>query len=258
MISMYDLIDESGKDLEKYGYHVTELGKYGSTMAALQVETQEKSEKLGFALGQYYILSSPLIHVLDEECWHYLARHLAEKFEKILQEHQIKPEARTLIVGLGNATILADALGKMTLQNIPIDATQPQNHVYKICPNIYTLTGINTFDFVRMIATGLQAELVILVDSLATNEISRLGTAIQLTDTGMTPGSGVNGLGKKISEETLHCPCISFGVPLMMFAKSLTPRAPEDLILAPKDIHENVETLGFIIATAICIGLHIT
>lgn len=243
---MFDLIDESGKDLSAYGYTVKKLPKGDATLAYLNVDSDEKADRLGFNKGEYFIINTKTLLVDDVD---YFTGVCANALRQLIGSRcKNKKCIRHLIVGLGNPDILADCLGKAVVDCVNIEG---KGKAFKFCPNIYAITNIETFEFVRFIKDGVKADLIIVIDALATNEITRLGSSIQITSTGISAGSGVGGGGKRICEEQLGVPCISIGVPFMMFAKALTKDAPDDLILTPKDIHENVDTMAYIIGKAI-------
>lgn len=243
---MFDLIDESGQDLRQFGYSVKDL-TYGATLAYLNVNSADKAERLEFPLGEYFIINAPIKQGGDK-FFNYISGVLANCLKRLFKK--LNKHSKILLVGLGNPDILADCLGKAVLDNIEIDALDKKNRCYKICPNIYPITGIETFDFVKFIKEGVGADAVIVIDSLATKEITRLACSFQISSAGLTPGSGVNNLGTKICEESLGVPCISIGVPLMCYARGLNKDAPE-LILTPKDIHENLYTAAYIISKAL-------
>ena len=99
-----------------------------------------------------------------------------------------------------------------------------------------------------MLSVWLEIDGVILIDSLATMNIDRVGCSVQLNSAGITPGSAVNKQGKKIGKNTIGVPCLSIGVPLMFLGKKL---GRDDLILTTKDIHENVSELAYVIGNGI-------
>lgn len=231
---MIDLIDECGSDLSLYGYKTHKLSKYGASVSTLQVEEDENN----FESGQYSIISCPLLHALDEECHRYICGALKREIKKM----KGNTFGKVLVVGLGNPTILADCLGIKVVENVQISSLK-NNHIFKFCPNIFATTGIDSFEVVHLLVKWLKVDFVVVIDSLATKNLARLGTTIQINSAGMTPGSAVNNLGKKISKSTLGVPCFAIGVPLMFIHK--------DSILTPKDIHENLNTLADIISTAL-------
>ena len=164
----------------------------------------------------------------------------------MLQRYDLKSDAKILIVGLGNPNIMADSLGKAVVDGME----DGYEGVYKFCPNIYAITGIETSDFVLYVKEGVKAQLVIVIDSLATKDISRLGTSVQITSAGISAGSGVKKNPNKIDKEKLGVPCISIGVPFMLYS-GVIDKDFSDLLLTPKDIHSNIFTISNIIAKSI-------
>lgn len=248
---MFDLIDESGQDLKRFGYTVRQLEQYGVSVATLKVENDEISQKVGLDRGEYFIYNSPFIHEIGFENASYLISLLSTRLKKVFKSLKITNKSKILIVGLGNPDIDADKLGKMVFDEIEINPLNKGNRVFKFCPNIFFSTGIDTLTMVKMFACHLKIDCVIIVDSLTTSSMERLGKSFQITTSGMTPGSGVNRFGSRINKKSIAAECISIGVPFMIFSSSLNDDKEFEMILAPKDIKENVERAGFIIGKAI-------
>ena len=246
---MFDLIDESGEDLKRMGYKVKEVGKSGICVASLCVDNDQKSKKLSLPKGQYFLINAPHFEGETKES-ELLSRLVADRLKILFENLEIDIKKKILIVGLGNPEILSDCLGKFVVDNICFDPMKKENNVFKFCPNIFFSTGINTFDMVAILVKGLEIDSVIVIDSLATHSLERLGKSFQMSSGGMTPGSGVNRLGKRISLESIGVPCISIGVPFMVYA-SAVGQGEEPLLLTPKDIHEDVKKIAMIIANAI-------
>ena len=248
---MFDLIDESGQDLKRYGYAVKQLENFDMSIAYMQVDSIYKSQKLGLGKGEYYIINSPSLYGNSFDNDHFLIKQISSKLKLLFSSFSVTHNDKILIVGIGNPDIDADKLGKVVFDNVEVDALNKNNRIFKICPNIFFSTGIETFDLVKMLVKGLKANLVIIIDSLTTSSLSRLGTSFQITTSGLTPGSGVNRFGKRINSQSIGAKCISIGVPFMIFSGSINSESPVEVVLSPKDIKENVERAGFIIAKAI-------
>lgn len=247
---MFDLIDECGKDLRAYGYTVKKLDKFGINVGSLSIEDDEE-ERYHMRPGEYFILNAPHLYDFGLDCQVYIADVLSEKLKAFMKGLKIRHKDKVLIVGLGNPDISADRLGKEVFDNITIDALSKSNNIFKFCPNIYFSTGIETVDMVEMLVKCMYIDYCIIIDSLTTNTISRLGTSFQITTSGMTAGSGVTRFNRRIDEVSMGVPCLSIGVPFMIFANDLKSSSPPDLILTPKDIRENVAIAGQIIASTI-------
>ncbi|MBO5394523.1 MAG: GPR endopeptidase [Clostridia bacterium] len=247
---MFDLIDESGADLKRCGYRIKEAGRYGIAVASLFVDSIEKETGLGLKMGDYYILSSPFLHQLGEENEAYLASLLGRRLKNLLKKSRITKTSNILLACLGNFDIEADRLGKEVFDRVEISTTKKHNHLFKICPNIFLYTGIETACIIKMLVKELKIRCVVIIDSLTMSSLARLGTSFQLSNAGMTPGSGVNRFGKAIDEKDVGCSCISIGVPFMISSLSLA-KSQIDLFLAPKDVKEDIARAGRVIATAI-------
>ncbi len=248
---MFDLIDECGQDLKRFGYAVKRLDRYGITTATLKVETENDSKELGLSKGEYFIFNSPFIYQLGEENGQFLSNLMSKQLKSIFKKLGLKKSSRVLIIGLGNPDIFADRLGKEVFDNIEVQPLKKNNNIFKFCPNIFFSTGIDTLEMVQMFSRQLKVQVVIIIDSLTTQNIARLGTSFQITTSGMTPGSGVNRYGNRICKESVGADCISFGVPFMIASSSFIKDDEVDILLAPKDINENVKFAGKIIANAI-------
>ena len=247
---MFDLIDECGRDLKRYGYTLREVGEFGITEAYLNVKDKEESDETGLAQGEYFIVSCPFFSEFGQDCLVTMTNILKNKLRRCLRNFNYKREDRLLIVGLGNPDIAADRLGKNVFDEIDINPMHKKNNIFKFCPNIFFYTGIDTLEIVKMLAQKLKIHLIIIIDSLTTSSLARLGSSFQITTSGMTPGSGVNRFGNRICRETVGVNCISIGVPFMIFASSIKEDERE-IILTSKDVKEDVENASFIISRAI-------
>ena len=242
---MIDLIDECSCDFLKMGYKKKKADKYGIELLSLHIKDESQSLESGFDIGDYYIINAPLVHYLDEESLNYLSLLLKKRLKFLIKKYNLS-KAKTLIVGLGNPEIWADRLGIETCNGIDL---LNLNNTVKICPNVYFETGIKTFDIVYSLVKNLNIKFVVLIDSLCTNSIARLGCSLQLTTTGMTPGSAVNSKSKRICQKELHIPCFSLGVPFMINAKTFNFN--NELLLCPKDIKQNIKNISYVLAKAL-------
>lgn len=131
-----------------------------------------------------------------------------------------------LIVGLGNNNSTPDSLGPLTVDNIIVT-----NHIYnldclsknysRICaikPSVLGETGIETGDIIESIVKKIKPDYLIAIDSLASSSVERLNKTIQITDTGIHPGSGIGNERKEISKDTLGIPVYAIGIPTVASA----------------------------------------
>lgn len=129
---------------------------------------------------------------------------------------------KTCVVGLGNEKSTPDSLGKSVVDKIlvtnhlfDLDVNVDDNYskVFSFAPGVTGQTGIETLDYIEAIVKKEKPDLVIVIDSLSSNSISRINRSIQITNSGIAPGSGVGNKRKYISSDTLGIPVIAVGVP---------------------------------------------
>ena len=140
----------------------------------------------------------------------------------------IKPKHNTLglVVGLGNINSTPDSLGPLVVDNVIIT-----NHIYsmnclsknysRICaikPSVLGETGIETSSIIEGVVNKIKPDYLIVIDSLSSSSIERLNKTIQITDTGIHPGSGIGNKRKEISYNTLNIPVYAIGMPTVASA----------------------------------------
>ncbi len=134
-----------------------------------------------------------------------------------------------LIIGLGNENSTPDALGPKTIEGITVT-----NHLYELgladstyqrvsvfTPSVMGKTGIETSDLLQKVIELLHPKMIVVIDSLASTSVDRLQKTIQMTDTGIHPGSGVGNHRKEISKEIYGIPVIAVGIPMVVDAVTI-------------------------------------
>ena len=132
-----------------------------------------------------------------------------------------------------------------------------------IAPGVLGQTGIETAETVKALAGVVSASAVIVIDALTAASVTRLGNTIQITDSGIHPGSGVGNKRGEISKNILGVPTVAIGVPTVVNAATLVSEATGDpnlgapeMIVTPKDIDSIIDTLSDIIALGVNLALH--
>lgn len=155
---------------------------------------------------------------------------LEKEIKNILKVNNINSEDEGLIIGLGNSKSTADALGPKTIANIlvtrhlfllNVSVKEGMRKVSSIIPGVMGNTGIETTDIIVSVIKKIKPKFVIAIDSLCASSIERLNKTIQITDTGIHPGSGVGNHRKEISKDTLDIPVIAIGVPTVVDASTI-------------------------------------
>lgn len=153
----------------------------------------------------------------------------SDELKKILNLNHIKDDSTCLIVGLGNLKSTPDALGPMVIDRVLVtsylfkigDVEEGYRNVSAISPGVMGQTGIETSEFVSSITSLVKPNFLIIVDALASLSLERVNKTIQMTDTGIHPGSGIGNKRKEISKEILGVPVIAIGIPTVVDAVTI-------------------------------------
>ena len=224
--------EASGRDLEGVILRERMEGKVKISEVTI---TPEGEKIVGKKAGNYLTLESQGIREQNKELEKELILIFAKEFKKFMDKMGLKDDASCLIVGLGNWNVTPDALGPLVCENVlvtrhlfqlqPESVQEGYRSVSALAPGVMGLTGIETSDIVFSVVRKTKPDFVIVVDALASRAISRVNTTIQISDTGIHPGSGVGNKRKELSKETLGIPCIAIGVPTVVDAVSITSDA---------------------------------
>lgn len=289
---------ESGEEIP--GVLMDEQELEHAKVTTITVKTDEGVSAIGKPKGHYITIDAPEIrtnnYTIHENITHVLADNLIELMN-------LKEDASILIVGLGNWNATPDALGPQVIdktmvtrhlfQLSPDDLKGQMRKVSAIAPGVLGITGIETAEIIRGIVEHVKPDLVIAIDALAAGSLDRVGTSVQLADTGIHPGSGVGNTRAGITEEILGCKVIAIGLPTVVNAGVIahdvvegvfkefvtSPKLYElfkgikpekfsqiiddvlspfqgNLMVTPKEIDSLIQTVAKIIAGALAISLH--
>ncbi len=140
-----------------------------------------------------------------------LVHAVSDALREVSGETDGKRYVNVLVCGLGNSAVLVDSMGPVTLDMIVTGDVK--RRVYAVKTGTHGATGISSVDVVKLFCSYVRADLVICVDSLAARSTERIGGVLQITDSGMVPGSGVADGGVGLSRVTVGVPVISVGIP---------------------------------------------
>ncbi|WHY84780.1 GPR endopeptidase [Neobacillus novalis] len=194
--------------------------------------TKQGEQQLGKKAGRYLTVEVQGIRQQNTEVQQKVGEVFAREFSHFLEGTGIKKTDSCLVVGLGNWNVTPDALGPMVCENLLVTRhlfqLQPENveegyrSVSALSPGVMGLTGIETSDIIFGVVEKTKPDFVIAIDALASRSIERVNSTIQISDTGIHPGSGVGNKRKELSKETLGIPVIAIGVPTVVDAVSIT------------------------------------
>ncbi len=222
---------------------------FGGVCKVSEIELDaESAAKYGKEPGLYVTLETDAITGTDRIRKRRLTAALERELKKL-----VRVRDRVLIVGLGNRSMTADALGSEVCDRIAVE----KDNLKALSPGVAGTTGVESFDVVKGVSDRISPSAVIAVDSLAAAQTGRVCRVVQLCNAGITPGSGVSNHRARLSEQTLGVPVISIGVPLVVYASTIIrdaggePDGFENLIVTPKDVDFLVREAADIIAGAI-------
>ncbi|WP_028987169.1 GPR endopeptidase [Thermicanus aegyptius] len=197
----------------------------------VHVLNEEGAKAIGKIPGRYVTMEIPSLRKQDSELNHRVINALSKVLVRFMQDIGIPEEASCLIVGLGNWNVTPDSLGPTVVENVlvtrhlfelmPDQVEKGYRKVSALSPGVLGTTGIETGDVVLSIVKEIKPDFVVAVDALASRNLARVNTTIQIADTGIHPGSGIGNKRKAISQETLGIPALAIGVPTVVDAVSV-------------------------------------
>lgn len=204
----------------------------GELVISLVEITPEGEKELGKKQGNYLTIEVQGIRQQDTELQKKVEKVFADELAHFLKRLNIPADASCLVVGLGNWNVTPDALGPAVVENLVITRhlfkLQPESvqegfrPVSGLAPGVMGITGIETSDIIHGVIEKSKPDFVIAIDALAARSIERVNSTIQISDSGIQPGSGVGNKRKELSKETLGIPVIAIGVPTVVDAVSIT------------------------------------
>lgn len=193
---------------------------------------EEGAALLGKKPGSYITIYTDSVKAQDTSKQTIAAELLATEMQQLFNKNNISSGDTCLIVGLGNWNVTPDALGPMTAEKILVTShlfklehetvEKGYRSVASVTPGVMGVTGIETSDIIFGIVEKFKPDFVIAIDALASRSIDRINETIQLSDSGIHPGSGVGNKRKELSKETLGIPVIAIGVPTVVDAATIT------------------------------------
>ena len=267
-----DLALEAAEDLTAAGRFAAlgsgvskwECVQGGCPVTHIRVRDRDAAEALGRPVGRYVTIDLRPALERQEGLTRRAASCLAQQLRPLLPP----PDGQTqfLVVGLGNSAMTPDAIGPLAVDSLLVTRHMVQampaqfgrfTPVSALCTGVLAQTGLETLELVQSAAQRVKPAAVIAIDALAARSRHRLCATVQLSDTGLIPGSGVGNHRKAINARTLGIPVVAVGVPTVIAAGLLGEGGHEDdpLFLTPRDIDEKVRELGRLIGYGISLGL---
>ena len=187
----------------------------------------EDAKKIGKKEGTYITIE--FTDITDYDNKKKVKTIFIEELKKLLKKQKIKDDDICLVIGLGNEKSTPDSLGPLVLQKVLVtnhlylysDLEEGYRRVCKFLPGVTGETGIETSDMVKELINTIKPKFIIIVDALASSTIEKVNKTIQMTDAGISPGSGIGNKRKEISKDIMGIPVIAIGVPTVVDAASI-------------------------------------
>lgn len=248
------------------GVECEEFKKGVAAITKITVKNEQGAKAIKKPVGSYLTVEVPPFtdNLKSEELILTLAENLTELIPK---------NGSALVVGLGNREITPDALGPKTAGKIlatrqigaelrRVAGIEKIRSVSVLAPGVLGQTGIEVFDLLKALSTSVKPDFIIVIDALASRYLRRLGTTVQMSDSGITPGAGVGNARHEISKSTLGIPVIAVGVPTVVDAETLVfdltdgktnlnQPADREMIVTPREIDLLIDRASALLADAI-------
>lgn len=256
-------------------------GEKGITVTVLEIKNEEAAEVMGKPVGTYITIEAG---DLEEE------EALAKEIQKYLKQLMGDTKNKSILVaGLGNREVTPDALGPMVVDELfatrhlirefgeTFKKRNQMEMLSAIAPGVMAQTGMESREILEGVAASTRPDWIVVVDALAARSIYRLNRTIQITDTGISPGSGVGNNRNALNEQSLGTKVIAIGVPTVVdastivedrmrealakqnfsmeeidaFLRQVNEGAMHNMFVTPKDVDEAVERISAIISRAV-------
>ncbi len=250
------------------------------------IKDQKGADAMGKPIGTYITIEAPQLGEEDESFHEPITKEIAKYIKQLAGD---ATDREILVAGLGNREVTPDALGPQVVDNLFITRhlikefgngfleQEKMGNVSAISPGVMAQTGMESSEVLRGIIRETMPKLVIVIDALAARSIHRLNKTVQITDTGISPGSGVGNNRKALNKESLGVDVIALGVPTVVdaativsdtmeqfmskqgfkdkeihqFMNELNEETISNMFVTPKNIDESIKRISYTISEAI-------
>lgn len=262
----------------------------GIRITRVRIETKNGAKMMGKPLGTYITLEAPALTEQDEGYHREVSVELARLLREVMPD--VKKERQVLVVGLGNREVTADSLGPHVADNLFVNRhvvmefgpaaynREEMHRISCIVPGVMARTGMESAEIVHGIVKETKPDFLIAVDALAARSTRRLNRTIQVSTSGIYPGSGVGNHRNALTKDSLGVPVIAIGVPTVVDAATIVGDALErmekdsglqiigarehpgavselnNMYVTSKDIDETIKRLSFTVSEGINLALN--
>ncbi len=286
-----DLADENDEIIRSQnptysGIITRKYAEDGVDIFSTEIKNSDGEKASGKRRGKYVTVNVGRTELYDSHTF----ERVCKVFSNVVRCFTDPVRGGFLLAGLGNPQICADSVGTQTAASFivtrHIKESSPSlferfgfSETSAITPNVFGNTGIEAAEIIKGVVDDIKPACVIAVDSLSSRRLSRLGTTVQICDTGICPGSGVGNLRTEISESTVGVPVIAIGVPTVVNAstlisdilsdcgidgsklddkdrKNLSAQVDKDCYVSPKSCEKEIKSISRLIGYALNSAIH--
>jgi spore protease len=230
----------------------------GFSVETISITDAQGAETLGKPIGEYVSIT------LDGE----IKRAAGVIAAVIGRLAPLENCRRVLVAGLGNPEVTCDSLGPLALDEVIVTrhliaaAKEDFGNLRSVAAlrtGVLGMSGIETAEIITAVLDSVDPDLLIVIDALASADTKRICNSVQLTDTGVVPGSGTDNARARLTPEKLGMPVIAIGIPTMqltMNSEQLTITGDDNFIITRRDIDSKIRSLAKLIAGSVNLALH--
>ncbi len=270
--------ESAGEETKLSGVKAWDELREGYPVTTVEILDEKGAKALEKPVGTYVTITLKGLLRREKDAFGRAARVLATELEHFLPE---KEDAPILVAGLGNQKITPDAIGPLvvshTLATRHLVAQLPEQFgsfrsVSAIATGVLGVTGIESGEMIKGVVQKIEPACIIVADALTSRAVDRICNTVQITDSGIIPGSGVGNSRAELSKKTLGVPVIAIGVPTVVDAGTLTAdiagragvehldekaleKQAGGLLVTPKDIDAQVADLAKVVGYGINLAL---
>ena len=271
-----DLAARTKKNSPPEGIRRLESLQEGYAVTDIRITNDTGAQALGRPVGRYITVDLRPYFDRQRAFFHRAVWCIAQQLRALLPD--AGPHSQILVAGLGNRAMTPDAIGPAAVENLLVTRhmvrTLPRQFrgftpVSALCTGVLARTGLETLELIQGAAAHIRPTAVIAIDALAARSRDRLCATVQLSDTGLTPGSGVGNHRRAVDRAALGVPVIAVGVPTVIDGATLCADLLEeaggprqalcgrgaDLFVTPQDIDQRVTELGRMVGYGITLAL---
>ena len=223
------------------------------TISTVVIETENGAKAMEKPKGTYITIEARDMDEGDESYHREISEQLAKVIKQLIGTK--KEDLSVLVVGLGNRAVTPDALGPRVVDNLYITrhiireygnyafGRKHVNRISSIVPGVMAQTGMETMEIVNGVVKETRPDVVIAIDALAARNTKRLNRTIQVTDTGINPGSGVGNHRHALNEKSIGVPVVAIGIPTVVDAATIVNDTMYNLIMAMNQ-DRDLKTIG--------------